>query len=75
MFRLAADVQGYLHREAIDFRVGINGLAILVVTARHGLSISGRYSNVYSVSSEAAIQPRGLSVPTCPHPLTSLKGT
>jgi hypothetical protein len=30
MFRLAADVQVYLHREAIDFRVGINGLAILV---------------------------------------------
>ena len=33
MFRLAADVQVYLHREAIDFRVGINGLAILVEQA------------------------------------------
>jgi len=30
MFRLAADVQVHLHREAIDFRIGINGLAILV---------------------------------------------
>jgi hypothetical protein len=36
MFRLAADVQVYLHREAIDFRVGINGLAILVEQAMHG---------------------------------------
>ena len=35
MFRLAADVQVYLHREAIDFRVGINGLAILVEQAMH----------------------------------------
>ena len=25
MFRLAADVQVYLHRETIDFRIGING--------------------------------------------------
>ena len=33
MFRLAADVQVYLHREAIDFRIGINGLAILVEQA------------------------------------------
>ena len=33
MFRLAADVQVYLHREAIDFRVGLNGLAILVEQA------------------------------------------
>lgn len=30
MFRLAADVQVYLHREPIDFRAGINSLAILV---------------------------------------------
>ena len=35
MFRLAADVQVYLHREAIDFRIGINGLAILVEEAMH----------------------------------------
>jgi site-specific DNA recombinase len=35
MFRLAADVQVYLHREAIDLRVGINGLAILVEQAMH----------------------------------------
>ena len=35
MFRLAADVQVYLHREATDFRVGINGLAILVEQAMH----------------------------------------
>jgi len=35
MFRLTADVQVYLHREAIDFRVGINGLAILVEQAMH----------------------------------------
>ena len=33
MFRLAADVQVYLHREVIDFRIGINGLAILVEQA------------------------------------------
>lgn len=30
MFRLEADVQVYLHREPIDFRAGINRLAILV---------------------------------------------
>ena len=46
MFRLAADVQVYLHREAIDFRVGINGLAILVEQAMHldpfGRAESGR---------------------------------
>ena len=35
MFRLAADMQVYLHREAIDFRIGINGLAILVEQAMH----------------------------------------
>ena len=35
MFRLAADVQVYLHRETIDFRIGINGLAILVEQAMH----------------------------------------
>jgi transposase len=35
MFRLAADIQVYLHREAIDFRIGINGLAILVEQAMH----------------------------------------
>ena len=35
MFRLAADVQVYLHREAIDFRIGISGLAILVEQAMH----------------------------------------
>jgi transposase len=30
MFRLAADVQVYLHRAPIDFRAGINSLAVLV---------------------------------------------
>src|SRR5580692_8863036 len=35
MFRLTADVQVYLHRETIDFRIGINGLAILVEQAMH----------------------------------------
>ena len=30
MFRLAADVQVYLHREPIDFRAGINSLAVRV---------------------------------------------
>jgi transposase len=35
MFRLAADVQVYLHRETIDFRIGINGLAILVEQTMH----------------------------------------
>lgn len=30
MFRLDADLQVYLHREAIDFRKSINGLVMLV---------------------------------------------
>ena len=30
MFRLDADLQVYLHREAVDFRKSINGLAALV---------------------------------------------
>jgi transposase len=30
MFRLSADLAIYLHREPIDFRAGINSLAILV---------------------------------------------
>lgn len=30
MFRLASDLQVYLHREPIDFRAGINSLAIVV---------------------------------------------
>jgi transposase len=30
MFRLDADLRVYLHREAIDFRLGINGLVRLV---------------------------------------------
>ena len=30
MFTLAADVQVYLHREPIDFRAGINSLAVRV---------------------------------------------
>jgi transposase len=30
MFKLAADVEVYLHREPIDFRAGINRLAVLV---------------------------------------------
>ncbi|WP_238984923.1 IS66 family insertion sequence element accessory protein TnpB [Candidatus Glomeribacter gigasporarum] len=30
MFHLAVDLQVYLHREAVDFRKGINGLAALV---------------------------------------------
>ena len=30
MFRLSADLSVYLHREPIDFRAGINSLAILV---------------------------------------------
>ena len=30
MFKLAADVQVYLHREPIDFRAGINSLAVRV---------------------------------------------
>ena len=30
MFRLGADLNVYLHREPIDFRAGINSLAVLV---------------------------------------------
>jgi transposase len=30
MFSLGADVQVYLHREPVDFRAGINSLAVLV---------------------------------------------
>lgn len=30
MFRLGADLKVYLHREPIDFRAGINSLAVLV---------------------------------------------
>ena len=30
MFRLGDDLQVYLHRESIDFRAGINSLAVLV---------------------------------------------
>jgi transposase len=30
MFRLGADIKVYLHREPIDFRAGINSLAVLV---------------------------------------------
>lgn len=30
MFRLAADARVYLHRAPIDFRAGINSLALLV---------------------------------------------
>ncbi len=30
MFRLSGDLQVYLHREPVDFRAGINSLAILV---------------------------------------------
>jgi transposase len=33
MFRLSADLSVYLHREPIDFRAGINSLAILVEQA------------------------------------------
>ena len=33
MFRLGADLQVYLHREPIDFRAGINSLAVLVQEA------------------------------------------
>lgn len=35
MFRIDADLRVYLHREAVDFRQGINGLAILVEQAMH----------------------------------------
>ncbi len=30
MFRLGGDLQVYLHREPIDFRAGINSLAVLI---------------------------------------------
>ena len=30
MFRLSADVRVYLHRDPIDFRAGIDSLAMLV---------------------------------------------
>src|SRR5260363_373223 len=30
MFHLAVDLSVYMHREAVDFRKGINGLAVLV---------------------------------------------
>ncbi|MGO7564829.1 hypothetical protein ACC754_36330 [Rhizobium johnstonii] len=30
MFKLGADLKVYLHREPIDFRAGINSLAVLV---------------------------------------------
>ena len=33
MFRLDADLRVYLHREAVDFRLGMNGLATLVEQA------------------------------------------
>jgi len=33
MFRFDPELKVYLHREAIDFRVGLNGLAILVEQA------------------------------------------
>lgn len=33
MFRLDDDLKVYLHREAIDFRAGLNGLAIMVEQA------------------------------------------
>ena len=33
MFRLDADLRVYLHREAVDFRLGFNGLAMLVEQA------------------------------------------
>jgi transposase len=33
MFRFEPDLKVYLHREAIDFRIGLNGLAILVEQA------------------------------------------
>lgn len=33
MFRFGEGLKVYLHREAIDFRVGLNGLAILVEQA------------------------------------------
>jgi hypothetical protein len=33
MFRLSADVPVYLHRDPIDFRAGINRLAVIVEQA------------------------------------------
>lgn len=33
MFRFDPDLKVYLHRQAIDFRIGLNGLAILVEQA------------------------------------------
>lgn len=33
MFRFEPDLKVYLHREAIDFRVGLNGLSVLVEQA------------------------------------------
>ncbi|GKT27146.1 IS66 family insertion sequence element accessory protein TnpB [Acidovorax sp. SUPP3334] len=33
MFRFDPDLKVYLHRDAIDFRVGLNGLAIVVEQA------------------------------------------
>jgi transposase len=36
MFRLGADLKVYLHREPIDFRAGINSLAVLV---QEGMSL------------------------------------
>jgi hypothetical protein len=44
MFRLAAEVQVYLHRETIDFRIGINGLAILVEQAMIWIRSAGQCS-------------------------------
>lgn len=35
MFRLGADLKVYLHREPIDFRAGINSLAVLVQGKRY----------------------------------------
>ncbi|WP_428002576.1 IS66 family insertion sequence element accessory protein TnpB [Acidovorax sp.] len=36
MFRFDPGLKAYLHRDAIDFRIGLNGLAILVEQA-HGM--------------------------------------
>jgi transposase len=30
MFRLSSDLKVFIHREAVDFRLNINGLALLV---------------------------------------------
>lgn len=35
MFRLDADLRVYLHRDAIDFRAGINSLVMLVEQSMH----------------------------------------